>query len=87
MSAHEKAAGMLDTSEAALKTTHTEFTPEHRPGKASATLKAQFALAGHMVHEGGNEDYIVVQANWGMSRHCSDFAALIAFARQIGVSQ
>ena len=58
-----------------------------RPGKASAMLKAQFERAGHLVHEGGNDDYIVVRADWGMSRHCQDYAALVAFGRVLGVLQ
>ena len=60
---------------------------EPRAGKASAMLKAQFARAGHMVHEGGNDDYIVVKADWHMSRHCCNLAALVTFGRQLGVFQ
>jgi len=64
-----------------------DYPTGQRPGKASAMLKAQFARAGHLVHEGGNEDYIVVQADWGTSRHCQDYAALIGFGRLLGVLQ
>lgn len=53
--------------------------------KRLANLRAQFALKGHAVHDGGNGDYIIVQANWGMSRHCQDFAALETFAIVLGV--
>ena len=56
-----------------------------RPCKASADLKAQFARAGHLIHDGGNEDYIVVKADWCKSRHCPNYAALIGFGRQLGV--
>ena len=66
-------------------TNDLDYPTGHRPGKASAALKAQFARAGHLVHDGGNDDYIVVQNNWGHSRHCSDYAALIGFGRQLGV--
>ena len=52
--------------------------------KALATLKAQFALAGHQVHEGSNDDFIVTR--WGMSKHCPDIGALRRFARILGVS-
>ncbi|MDP2367560.1 hypothetical protein [Rhodoferax sp.] len=94
MSAHEKAAGMLGTSEAALKTTHTEFTPENdldfptgqRPDqKRLANLIAQFALAGHAVHKGRDLDFTVIYRKYGMSRYCQDFAALQAFAKMLGV--
>ena len=66
-------------------TNDLDYPTGHRPGKASAGLKAQFARAGHLVHEGGNDDYIVVKTDWCMSRHCRDYAALIGFGRQLGV--
>ena len=53
--------------------------------KALANIKAQFDLRGHAVHDGDNRDFIVVQKNWGHSRHCRDYAALIGFGRQLGV--
>lgn len=55
------------------------------PDKSLATLKAQFALAGHQVHEGSNNDFIVVKSDWGLSRHCPDIGALRRFARVVGV--
>lgn len=64
-----------------------DYPTGQSPGKASAMLKAQFARAGHLVHEGGNKDYIVVMANWCMSRHCPNYAALVAFGRVLGVLQ
>jgi hypothetical protein len=94
MNAHEKAAGMLDTSKAALKTTHSEFTPENdldyptgqRPDqKGLANLIARFALAGHAVHKGRDLDFTVIHSKHGMSRYCQDFAALQAFAKITGV--
>ena len=81
MSAQEKAAGMLEISEAAQETLRTDFTPEI---KATATVIAQFALAGHAVHKGSAQDFIVCK--FGMTRHCKDFAALQAFAKQVGVN-
>ena len=66
-------------------TNDLDYPTGHRPGKASAALKAQFARAGHLVHDGGNDDYIVVKTDWCMSRHCRDYAALIGFGRQLGV--
>ena len=65
----------------------SNYPIEHRTGKASAMLKAHFARAGHIVHDGGNDDYIVVKADWHMSRHCCNLAALVTFGRQLGVFQ
>ncbi len=48
-----------------------------------ATLQAQFALADHQVHKGGNGDFIVTR--WGMSRFCENPAALRRFALVLGV--
>jgi hypothetical protein len=52
--------------------------------KALATLKARFAIAGHQVYDGSNNDYIVTRC--GMSRHCPDIAELRIFARVLGVN-
>ena len=67
-------------------TTDLDYPTGHRTGTASAALKAKFARAGHLVHDGGNEDYIVVKADWCMSRHCPNYAALISFGRVLGVA-
>jgi len=66
-------------------TNDLDFTTVNRPSKALATIKAQFALHGHSVHDGSNHDFIVVRMNWGHSRYCQDYAALIGFGRQLGV--
>ena len=50
------------------------FNDDPRPGKALETLKAQFAIMGHQVYEGSDDDFIVTR--WGKSRHCPDLAAL-----------
>ena len=60
-----------------------DFATAQGPGKAVATLKARFALAGHQVHEGSNNDFVVTR--WGLSRYCSDFDAMTEFARVVGV--
>jgi hypothetical protein len=65
----------------------SNYPIEQCAGKASATLKAQFARAGHIVLDGGNDDYIVVKADWHMSRHCCNLTALLTFGRQLGVFQ
>jgi hypothetical protein len=57
------------------------------PDKGLATIKAQLALAGHQVHEGSNNDFIVVKADWNMSRYLADIGALRRFARIVGVSE
>lgn len=67
-------------------TNDLDYPIGYNEGKASAALKAKFARAGHLVHDGGNDDYIVVKADWAMSRHCPDYAALISFGRVLGVA-
>ena len=69
-----------------LNTNEFDYPTGHRTGKASAALKAKFERAGHLVHDGGNGDYIVVKADWCMSRHCPDYAALVSFGRILGVA-
>lgn len=54
-------------------------------GASKAKLKAQFALAGYVVHDGCDNDFFVVRVDWGMSRHCEDIAALHSFARLVGL--
>ncbi len=82
MSANGKAAGMLPTPATAQETTHCEFTPDQRQ---LATLRAQFGLAGHVVHKGTDRDFTVIHRKFGMSRYCADFAALQKFASVVGV--
>ena len=66
-------------------TNNSDFAISDRPSKALATIKDKFDQHGHGVHDGDNNDFIVVQKNWGHSRHCRDYAALIGFGRQLGV--
>ena len=51
--------------------------------KRETTLIARFAMKGAAVHRLADGGFIVAQ--WGLSRHCVDFASLMAFARQMGV--
>lgn len=81
MSAHEKAAWVFVPPEAAQENAHTEFTPEQ---KRLTNIIAQMAMAGHQVHR--LEDGFLV-CRWGMSRHCPDLAALVAFGRILGAMQ
>jgi hypothetical protein len=60
-----------------------DFAAARDSCKAVASLKARFAIAGHQVYDGGNNDFIVTR--WGMTRHCQDLAALRIFARVLGV--
>ena len=53
--------------------------------KRETTLIAQFAMKGAAVHRLADGGFIVAQ--WGLTRHCADFAALVGFARQMGVLQ
>lgn len=48
-------------------------------------IKARFALGGHLVIDGDNRDFIVVNRKWGQSRYCMDLDVLMAFGRAIGV--
>ena len=66
-------------------TNNSNFPTFEDASKALSNIKAQFAMHGHAVHDGGNHDFIVVQRNWGHSRHCRDYAALIGFGRQLRV--
>lgn len=79
MSTHEKAARMLDTSEAALKTTQREFTPDQ---KRVATLRARAAEAGVQLHVFDDEDtgktfYLV--SRWNMTRQLESIDAAEAW--------
>lgn len=49
-----------------------------------ATTIAQLAMKGHTVKRLG-EGFSV--SRWGLIRHCPDYAALVAFALMVGVSQ
>ena len=59
-----------------------DFSTKRR-AKDTATLIAQFALAGHTVHRGDTGDFLV--SRWGASRWCADLDALQAFAVRVGV--
>jgi len=71
---NKESAGSLDTT-----TADSKFATE------SIALKSKFAMRGHLVRDGDNDDYIVVKSDWCMSKHCRDHAALVAFGRVLGV--
>lgn len=80
MCADHKSESPAATGLNAKQITRSEFTPEI---KATATLIAQFAMAGHVVHKGRIGDFTVCK--YAMVRYCKDFAELQAFAMQVGI--
>jgi hypothetical protein len=48
-------------------------------------LVARLTRAGHIVYEGTDRSFVVVNARWGLSKHCPDLSALQTFACQVGV--
>lgn len=81
---NEKAPGAINTEGLTTDTTNDlNSATGERHSKAIATQIARLALAGHAVHKGKSDDYIVCK--YGLSRYCQDFEALQSFARQLGV--
>ena len=75
----QKAQSPAATGLSADENTSTDILGQKR----ETTLIARFALKGAAVHRLADGGFIVAQ--WGLSRHCVDFASLMAFARQMGV--
>ena len=75
----QKAQSPAATGLSAKENTNVEILDPKR----ETTLIARFALKGAAVHRLADGGFIVAQ--WGLSRHCVDFASLMAFARQMGV--
>ena len=75
----QKAQSPAATGLSANENTSTEIVGQKR----ETTLLAQFAMKGAAVHSLADGGFIVAQ--WGLSRHCVDFASLVDFARQMGV--
>ena len=67
MSANEKATWMLDTSEAALKTTHFDSTTD---AKRLASLRARAAIAGIVLHaiENDHGKTVYIFTKWATTR-------------------
>ena len=74
-----KAQSPAATGLSAYENTSTNILDQKR----ETTLMARFAMKGAAVHRLADGGFIVAQ--WGLSRHCVDFASLMAFARQMGV--
>ena len=53
---------------------------------SEALLRGHFAEAGYLVHD-AVDGFIVVRADWSLSRHCDSLADLQAFARKVGLPQ
>ena len=51
--------------------------------KRLATIKAELARRAFAVHALADDGFVVCR--WNMSCHCQDLAALVAFARRVGV--
>lgn len=51
--------------------------------KRQATIKAELARRGFDVHALADDGFVVCR--WNMSCHCQNLAALVAFARRVGV--
>jgi hypothetical protein len=85
VTSNEKAAGAINTNGLHTDTNDLNFATGHRPGKATQTLIAELALAGHTVHKLQCGDFLV--SKWGYSHYAQDFEALQAFARKLGVSK
>ena len=75
----QKAQSPAATGLSANEITSTNILDQKR----ETTLMARFAMKGAAVHRLADGGFIVAQ--WGLSRHCVDFASLMAFARQMGV--
>jgi hypothetical protein len=60
-----------------------DYLTDSRLRKEEQTLIALFALAGHVVHRGRYEDYIVCK--FGHSRYCQDLNDLHVFAMRVGL--
>jgi hypothetical protein len=80
----QKAQSPAATGQSANQPTHTLIIGQDTDQrKTVATLRAQFALRGHAVHELTEGGFLVCR--WGMVRACRDLEALQAFARKMGV--
>lgn len=86
----QKAPGACDSKGLTIDTNGANFRTDGaiqqaHDGNAIATQLARLALSGHTTHKGSAGDFTV--SKYGMSRYCKDFTELLAFARQLGVTQ
>jgi hypothetical protein len=86
----QKAAGATNSNGQHTDTNDANFRTDGaiqqaHDGNAIATQLARLALSGHTTHKGSAGDFTVCK--YGMTRYCKDFTELLAFARQLGVTQ
>ena len=81
---NKKASVPTKTQNAFITTTDSPDYPTALPS-SKALLKAHLAQAGYLVHDVA-DGYLVIRADWGLSRHCDSLADLQAFARKVGVT-
>lgn len=81
---NKKAPVPTKTQNAFITTTDSLDYPIVLP-PSKALLKAHLAQAGYLVHDVA-DGYLVVRADWGLSRHCDSLADLQAFASKVGVT-
>jgi hypothetical protein len=82
---NKKAPVPTKTQNAFITKTDSHDYPTALPS-SKALLKAHLAQTGYLVHDVA-DGYLVVRADWGLSRHCDSLADLQAFAKKVGVSQ
>lgn len=82
---NEKGPSVTSTGPLDHTTNGFHYPTSECPRKALVKQKAQFPFSGHAAHDGGSQDFIVVQRDWGHSRHCPDYFALTLIGRQVGV--
>ena len=81
---NKKAPAPTKTQNAFITSTDTEDYPTARLSSKAAGLASCLVQAGYVVHDVA-DGYIVVRADWNMSRYCANLADLQAFARKVGV--
>ncbi len=69
--------------EALDKHCHSSPSDPTTQPSSEALLRGHFAEAGYLVHD-AVDGFIVVRADWGLSRHSGSLANLQAFARKVG---
>lgn len=80
-----KKAPAPTTTQDAFKTNTNDldFPTGQRPRKELFTLLQQFAMRGHLVIKGPQNDFRVCK--YGFIQHCHDFGELHTFAVRLGV--
>ena len=85
MNQPQKLEDLMLPPEALDKHCHSSPNDPTAHPTSEALLSGHFAEAGYLVHDAA-DGYLVVRADWGLSRHCDSLADLQAFARKVGVT-